>query len=116
MHSVDSAGERYVSAGVDEESRGQLPGARGQFAGFSYGLDRLAGQRFQFSRWEAFFAELDVVDSGAGGFGDFLEETVTAGRFVCGQCCAVGDVVQETVFSHQLWRIRQMSLAQVKTN
>ena len=55
VDSIGSGGECDVGAGVDEKSRGQLPGARGQFAGFGYGLGRLAGQRFQFPSGEIFF-------------------------------------------------------------
>ncbi len=50
---------------------------------------------------QIFFAELDVVDSGAGGFGDFLEETATARGFVCGEGGAVGDAVEKAAFSHR---------------
>ena len=42
-----------------------------------------------------FFAELDVVDAGACGFGDFGEKTAAAGGLVAGEGGAVGDVVEE---------------------
>ena len=57
--------------------------------------DGFAGQGFQVAGGEIFFAELDVVDAGAGGFGDFFQEAATAGGFVAGECGAVGDVVEE---------------------
>jgi hypothetical protein len=105
VDAVGSGGEGDVGAGVDEKSRGQLQGAKGQFAGFGYGLDRLAGQRFQFSSGEIFFAELDVVDAGASGFRNFSQQSAMAGEFVSGEGGAVGDVVEKAAFSHSLfWR------------
>ncbi len=62
----------------------------------------------ELARQEIFFAELDVVDAGAGGFGDFFEEAATAGGFVSGEGGAVGDVVEEAAFRHQLSAISDM--------
>ena len=53
------------------------------------------GQRFQIAGGEIFFAELDVVDALACGFGDFLQEAEAAGGFVAGEGGSVGDVVEE---------------------
>ena len=46
---------------------------------------RVFRQGFQGSDGEIFFAELDVVDTGSGGFGDFVEEEAAAGCFVSGE-------------------------------
>ena len=58
------------------------------------------GQRFQFARGKIFFAELDVVDAGAGGFADFFQEAATARGFIAGECGAVGDVVEKAGRRH----------------
>ena len=56
-------------------------------------------QRFQIARGQIFFAELNVVDSGAGSLGDLFQETEAASGFVCGERGAVGDVVEKN-FGH----------------
>jgi hypothetical protein len=102
MNSGRAGGYCYVSAGIDEQVSGQLPVVSGPSACLPNDGYSLAGERFQIAGGEIFFAELDVVDSGAGGFSDFIEETATAGRFVGCECGAVGDVVKNTAFSHQV--------------
>jgi hypothetical protein len=56
----------------------------------------------QLARGEIFFAELDVIDSGACGFDDFFEEAGSACVFIFRECGAVGDVVEETVGNSSL--------------
>ena len=99
MNAGGSGGEGYVGAGVDEERSSQFSVLSSQSKDDA---DCFAGQRFQVAGGEIFFAELDVVDAGAGGFGDFVEETSAAGVFIAGEGGAVGDVVEEAAFSHQL--------------
>ena len=72
----------------------------GQFLRFADCAYRLSCQRFQVASGEIFFAELDVVDAGAGGFGDFFEEAATAGGFVGCEGGAVGDVVEKAAGWH----------------
>jgi hypothetical protein len=64
-------------------------------------FDCFSGEQFQVAGGKIFFAELDVVDTGAGGFSDFFEEAPTTGGFVSGECGAVGDVVKEA-FGHRV--------------
>ena len=84
-----------IGAGVDQESGSQ-------FSVLSFQLcddaDGFSGQQFQIARGKIFFAELDVVDAGAGGFADFFQKTATARRFVPGEGGAVGDVVEKAAF------------------
>jgi hypothetical protein len=40
---------------------------------------------------------LDVIDSGAGSFGDFFKQAVAAGSFVVGEGYSVCDVVQKAM-------------------
>src|SRR5438477_11951731 len=61
----------------------------------------LACQSFQFARSEIFFPELDVIHSGLRGFGDFGEQSASAGGFVATELRPVGDVVEQTAGSHQ---------------
>ena len=51
---------------------------------------------------EIFFAELDVVDAFAGGFGDFVQEANAPSWLIAGECGVVGDVVQEHAISFLL--------------
>jgi len=67
----------------------------GQFVFSADDLHGFAGQGFEIAGGEIFFAELDVVDVGTGGFGDFIEEQAAAGGFVAGEGFAIGDVVEE---------------------
>jgi hypothetical protein len=99
MDTVGSSGEGNVRTGVDQESGSQSPVLSSQF------LDRgcgLPGKPFQLARRQIFFAELDVVDSRAGGFRDFLKKVSTSGRLVSGKRGAVGDVVEKAALRHQL--------------
>jgi len=97
MDAVGSGGERDVSAGVDQEGSFQVSVLSSEL---SKEIEGFPGQGFQFSRRQVFLAELDVIDSGAASFPDFVEETATAGGFVFGEGGAVGDVVEEAAFSH----------------
>ena len=99
MDAVGADRQGYVGSGIDQESSSQF-----SVLSFQLGndFDGFVGQRFQIAGGEISFAELDVVDAGAGGFGDFFEEAATAGGFVSREGCAVGDVVEKAAFSHQL--------------
>jgi hypothetical protein len=99
----DSQGD--VGAGVDEESGSQGPGARGQSTCFANCANGFAGQLFQLSCREIFFAELDVIHASAGGFGDLFEQAATAGEFVAEEGAAVGDVVEKAAGRHQLSQV-----------
>jgi hypothetical protein len=99
MDAVGFDCQGYVGAGVDQESSSQ-------FSVLSFRLghdtDGFSREAFQIAYGKISFAELDVVDAGAGGFGDFFEEAATAGGFVSGERRAVGDVVEKAAFGHQL--------------
>ena len=103
MDAVGSDCQRDVGAGVDQESSSQFSVLSSQFG---HDFDCFSGQGFQVAGGEIFFAELDVVDAGDGGFTDFFEEAATTGGFVAGEGGAVGDVVEEAAISHQLSAIR----------
>jgi hypothetical protein len=60
----------------------------------------LSAELFEFARAQVFFAELDVVDPGPRGLGDFGEQGAAAGAFVAVKLASVGDVVKQTAFSH----------------
>jgi hypothetical protein len=91
-------GDGYVGAGVDEEGSGQVRVFSSPFLDYAH---RFAGQGFKVADGKIFFAELDVVEVGAGGFGDLVEEMASAGAFVSGEGGAVGDVVKEGAIRHQ---------------
>ena len=91
-------GQGYVGAGVDEQSSCQLPVASCQFLAVD-DLYRFDCQRFEVAGGKISFAELDVVDAGAGGFRNFVEEVAAARAFIAGEGGAVSDVVEEQVVS-----------------
>ena len=95
MDAANSDRKRDVGARVDQQDSSQFPvlgfQSRDDVCGF-------AGERFQIARGQIFFAELDIVDVGAGGLGDFLQELVAAGWFIAIEGAAIGDVVEETVW------------------
>src|SRR5260370_36199875 len=62
---------------------------------------QLARQSFQLPRAEIFFAELDVGDAGARGFGHFGEQRLPAGAFVAPKLAAVGNVIEQAAVSHR---------------
>jgi len=64
-------------------------------------LERFVREGFEFMRGEIFFAELDVVHPGVNRFGDFFEQTTAAGGLVCGECSAVGNVVENAAAGRQ---------------
>jgi hypothetical protein len=74
----------------------------GQFYFFADELRGFAGQCFEVAGGEIFFAELDVVDMLACGFGDFVEEANAAGSLVAWEGGTVGDVVEDHAISFQL--------------
>ena len=92
MDAVGLDGEGDIRAGVDQESSSQVAVLSSQLGDDA---DGFSGERFQVARGQIFFAELDVVDTGACGFGNFFEEAAMAGGFVSGEGCAVGDVVEK---------------------
>src|SRR5260370_26476349 len=68
---------------------------------FAHDRDHLPRQSFQLPRTQIFFAELDVVDAGTRGFGDFGEQRLPAGAFVAAKLAAVGNVIEQTAVSHR---------------
>jgi hypothetical protein len=68
--------------------------------GFSHDSNGFAGQGFEFPWGQVFFSELDVVDAGFSGFGDFLQQEPAASGFVPGALASVGDVVEQPVREH----------------
>jgi hypothetical protein len=74
--------------------------ASGRVVLLSDDLHGFAGERFQLAGGEIFFAELDVVDTCASGFGDFFEELVAARGFVAGEGAAVCDVAEKAAVGH----------------
>src|SRR5580765_4040655 len=99
VNAVSVGGDGDVSAGIDQQSSLQFSFLSPQLI---EDADRFVRQRFQFSSREIFFAELDVVDASSSGFGEFLDEKVSAGGFVGGEGGAIGDVVEKSAVSHQL--------------
>ena len=71
----------------------ELINSRVNDAVLTHDRDHLPRQHFQFSRAQIFFAELDVVDTGARAFGDFGDQVAAAGAFVAAKLASVGDVV-----------------------
>ena len=61
-----------------------------------------SGQRLQVPAGEIFFANLDVVNAGSGGFRDFFQEAVLARKLIPWERGAVGNVVKEAAGRHQL--------------
>src|ERR1035437_5927574 len=94
MNAVGSRGKRDVRAGVNEETR--------RWRILAHSRDHFPCQSFQFPRAQIFFAELDVVDMGTRGLGDFGEQGSAAGAFVAAKLASVGDVIEQTAVSHQL--------------
>ena len=92
MDAVGARGKRDVGPRVDEE-----PGGQRVVANASHGV---ASEEFESPGGKILFAELNVVDAGACGFGDAQQELAAARLFVAGEGVAVGDVVeqQETYF------------------
>ena len=88
MDAVGSDGQGDLGAGVYQEGSSLL-------CAFAQGSDGFAGYGFQFARGEIFFAELNVVDTGTGSFGDFLQKAATARGFVSRKRGAVSDVVEK---------------------
>jgi len=101
MDAVGSCGERDVGAGINEESSPQFR-TSSQWSAVAHGREGVASQHFQFSHAQIFFAELDVVDSGTRGFGDFGEQGPAASAFVATKLASVGDVIEQTAVRHQL--------------
>ena len=66
MHSIGSAGEGNVCAGVYQNTSIQFVVLRSQF-------DDLAGQDFEVVSGEIFFAQLDVIHAAASGMGHGCE-------------------------------------------
>ena len=82
VDAVGSDGQGDVSAGVDEEGGSQLAVLSSQLGDNAH---RLRRQGFQVARGEIFFPELDVVDAGAGGLGDFFQYVAMTRGFVGGE-------------------------------
>ena len=99
VNAAGGGGQGDVSAGVDQENSVQFSVLGSQFENDAHGF---ASQRFEFAGGEIFFAELDVVDAVACGFGDFVEKAEAAGVLVAGESGTVGDVVEEQALSFQL--------------
>jgi hypothetical protein len=99
VNSGGAGGEGDVGAGIDEQDGSRFSVMTSRLHDRA---SRFAGQRFEVAGGEIFLPELDVVDSGVGGLGDFVEETEAASAFVAGEGFAVGDVVEEVAVSHQL--------------
>lgn len=100
MHTVGSAGEGNVCAGVYQNTSIQ-------FVVLCFQLDDFVGQGFEVVGGEVFFAQLDVVHAAASRLGDGCEQLRAAEIFVTRELRTVGDVVEEqgslrsTVFSHR---------------
>ena len=107
VDAVGVGGQGYVGAGVDEEaSTGayvffSVGGCGWQGAQGGYGFCR---QRFEIAGAQIFFAELDVVDSGVGCFGDLLEQSAATFLFVAAKLGTVGDVVELAAIGHRSQR------------
>jgi hypothetical protein len=99
VDAVGTDGNRNVGAGIDYETSAQFPVPGSQFLNDMRGL---SGELFEFERAQVFFAELDVVDAGMRGLGDFGEQGAAAGAFVAVKLASVGDVVEQTAIRHQL--------------
>jgi hypothetical protein len=97
VDAVGTDGNRNVGAGIDYETSAQFPVPGSQFLNDMRGL---SAELFEFARAQVFFAELDVVDPGPRGLGDFGEQGAAAGAFVAVKLASVGDVVKQTAFSH----------------
>jgi hypothetical protein len=102
MDSVGLNSKCNISAGVDKQSRSSFSVLSSQLRTFADDAHRFAGQGFQFARAEIFFPKLNVVDTGSGGFSDFLQQAATAGSFAPGECPSVRDVVEKAGVGHQL--------------
>lgn len=89
VDSVGAGGNGDVASRIDEELRSRLPVSRWEF-----GYD-LARESFQIADGEIFFAQLDVIDTATGGFGDLVEESAPARSFIAGELRTVGDVVEK---------------------
>jgi hypothetical protein len=99
---VDSVGfdrKGDIGAGVDKESSFLSSVLSSQLG---HDSDGISGQRFQIAGEEILFAELNVIDSGADGLGDFFQEAKATRGFVSRESSSVGDVVEAPAFSHQL--------------
>ena len=105
MDSVGGYCQDDIGSRVDQQLGSQFPVFCCQLI---QDTDGFASQGFQFACREVFFTELDIVDSGAGGFSDLVEEATTACGFVCGERGAVGDVVEKKAFSHQLSELHNL--------
>ena len=99
VNAVSGGGDCYVGAGVEQEGSSQFSVLSSHPKKNAHGF---ASQRFQIAGGEIFFAELDVVDAFAGGFGDFVQEANAPSWLIAGECGVVGDVVQEHAISFLL--------------
>lgn len=70
MHSICSAGNRNVRTGVNQQTS---PAPVGQGI-FQDGLHRQSGEDFEFMAGQILLAELDEVNAGSRGVGNFSEE------------------------------------------
>jgi len=104
MNAVGSSGDGDVGARVDEEAGSQFPVLSSQCGFFANDIYSLLGQDFQFLCAQILFAQLDVVNPSAGGFGDFVEKPEAARRFIAGELRAVGDVVKISQRSEVRWQ------------
>jgi hypothetical protein len=107
VDAVGFGGQRDVGAGVDEEGGRRLPTVSCQFLCFADCMHRFSRQGFQLACGKIFFAELDVVDAGAGSSGDFFQEVTPAGKFVSREGGAVGDVVEKAASWHLICSLMQ---------
>jgi phosphopentomutase len=65
-------------------------------------FDGFSGQGFEIAGRRILFAELDVIDAGAGSFSDLLQKMMTTSGFVSGESGAVGDVVEKAAGRHHV--------------
>ena len=92
MDAVGTGGKGDIRARVDEQGSSEFLVLSSHLIDE---VDGFMGQEFQFSSREIFFAELNVVDSGAGGLVNLFEEAAAAAGFIRPESSAVGDVVDE---------------------
>ena len=109
MDSVSLGGQSNVGAGVDQQSGSSRSVI---FLHLGQDVEGFASQRFQVARGEIFFPQLDVVNPGLSGFGNFCQQETAARGFVFGKRFAVGDVVEERAVVHLVWSLTRLGASE----
>ena len=102
VDTIGSDSQGYVEAGIDEQASAVSRRSQCRRAQDSHGFQ---GDDPKFACAQVFFAELDVVDRGLAGFGDFLQQVLAAVQFVPGKLRAIGDVAEQRSCRHRVTRI-----------